>query len=138
MTHKKSILVLVMIMIRFSALAQLTQSVRGTVTDPVLGRPVKGATVSMRSLGRTSVTDSTGSFRFNEVPVGTQALEVSHIGFKDLVMNRVVVTSGKELVLNIPLEPGILVEKEVVVKSDSKKNKPINEMSAVSARAFTV
>jgi hypothetical protein len=40
--------------------------------------------------------------------------------------------------LTIPLEPLIKTEKEVIIKVNSKKNKPLNDMSAVSARAFTV
>jgi hypothetical protein len=36
------------------------------------------------------------------------------------------------------MEPDVYAEKEVILKSNAKKNRPLNEMSAVSARAFTV
>ena len=48
------------------------------------------------------------------------------------------VNAGKEVVLTVALENTIRKEEEVIVKTNSKRNKPLNEMSVVSARAFTV
>jgi len=48
------------------------------------------------------------------------------------------VNSGKEVVLTLGMESLVRSENEVVIKANSKRNKPLNEMSAVSARAFTV
>ena len=36
------------------------------------------------------------------------------------------------------LEAVVMREKEVIIRANRKKNKPLNDMSAVSARAFTV
>ena len=118
--------------------AQFTQRIRGTVVDGVLQKPIAGASVSLVSINKTVITDSTGNFRFTEVPVGNQQITVSHIGFKDAILENIVVNAGKESVLTISLENLVRSENEVVVKANSKKNKPLNEMSTVSARAFTV
>jgi hypothetical protein len=118
--------------------AQFTQRIRGSVVDQVLQKPVAGASVSLLSINKTVTTDSTGSFRFANVPVGNQQIIVSHIGFKDAFLENIVVVAGKESVLTIRLENLIRSENEVIVKANSRKNKPLNEMSAVSARAFTV
>src|SRR5690606_14720295 len=48
------------------------------------------------------------------------------------------VNAGKEVVLTVSMENSIREDDEVVIKTSSRKNKPLNEMSAVSARAFTV
>lgn len=116
----------------------ITQTVRGTVTDNILQNPLTGATVSLPLYNKTVVTDSLGHFRFRDVPVGVQLVFVSYIGYKDAVAANIVVNAGKEVVLNITLEENPHKEEEVILKSNSRRNKPLNEMSLVSARAFTV
>ena len=121
-----------------SAQAQYSQQFRGTVTDQVLQQPIAGATVTINPIGRSTVTDPDGNFRFNDIPVGTYRINISHTGFKEGILENIAVNSGKATVINIFLEALIHTEEEVVIKANSKKNKPLNDMSAVSARAFTV
>jgi len=118
--------------------AQYKQQLRGTVMDVVLQKSLPGATVSIPALNFSTVTDEDGLFRFKDLPIGSYRITVTYAGFKEATLENIGVNSGKETVLNISLEPLIKMEKEVVVKANSKRNKPLNEMSAVSARAFTV
>ena len=141
MTHWKNqriCLWIISLLITINANAQFTQCIRGTITDQVLQQPVAGATVSLPLLGKTAQTDSNGVFRFTDVPVGSQKLHISHIAFKEIQLDNIIVNTGKEVVLNINMENVVRMENEVIVKANSKKNKPLNDMSAVSARAFTV
>jgi hypothetical protein len=118
--------------------AQFTQRIRGAVVDQVLQKPLAGATVTLVSLNNTTTTDSLGNFRFFDIPLGNQQILVSHVGFKEAFIENIIVNAGKEVVLTIIMENIIRSENEVVVKTNSKKNKPLNDMSTVSARAFTV
>jgi hypothetical protein len=127
-----------MLILSTAMYGQLTQSIRGTVVDQILQAPVAGATVSIPGINRTVVTDVNGNFRFIDVPVGQHLLRISYVGFKEATLDNIAVNTGKETVLTIPLEINIVSQKEVVIRANSKKNKPLNEMSAVSARAFTV
>jgi hypothetical protein len=134
----KIILGIALSLFAFIANAQYTQQLRGTVVDLVLQKPLAGATVSIRELGKTVVTDERGNFRFRDLPVGTYQLTISYAGFKEAALDNIIINAGKETVLTAPLESLVHVENEVVLKANSKKNKPLNDMSAVSARAFTV
>ena len=118
--------------------AQYSQQFRGTVTDQVLQQPLAGATVTISPLGKSVVTDDAGVFRFTNIPVGSYRLSISYAGFKEGVLENIAVNSGKATVINVSLEALIHTEAAVIVKAGSKKNKPLNDMSAVSARAFTV
>src|SRR6187549_3810387 len=118
--------------------AQYSQQFRGTVTDQVLQQPLAGATITISSLGKSVMTDETGVFRFNNIPVGSYRIIISYAGFKEGLLENIAVNSGKATVINISLEAMIHTEAAVTVKAGSKKNKPLNDMSAVSARAFTV
>ena len=121
-----------------SVQAQYSQQFRGTVTDQVLQQPLEGATVTIHPLGKSVVTDEAGVFRFTNIPVGSYRIIISYTGFKEGVLENINVNSGKETVINVSLEAIIRTEEAVIIKAGSKKNKPLNDMSAVSARAFTV
>lgn len=117
---------------------QFTQTIRGTLADPVLLSPIAGATISITGTQLSAITDEAGAFRFTNVPAGSYSLVVTHIGYKERVFGNIVVNTGKEVVLNLSLEVKVRAEKEVVVTANSKKNRPLNDMSIVSSRAFTV
>lgn len=127
-----------LIFLSFDLKAQLTQTIRGTIIDNILQTPIESASVLLVGTNQSLVTDNTGKFKFANVGVGLHTIRVTHISFKDGVVANIVVNSGKEVVLNIGLEGNIKVQNEVVVKADSRKNRPLNDMSVVSARAFTV
>lgn len=118
--------------------AQYKQQLRGTVMDVILQQPLAGATVTITSLNYSTITDENGLFRFKDMPIGSYRITVTHASFKEAVMENIGINSGKETVLNISLEALVKTESELIIKANSKKNKPLNEMSAVSARAFTV
>ena len=117
-----------------------TQTVRGTVVDKISQAPLPGAiVVLLNSAPLMGVsTNEEGKFSFSNVPVGKQSLKISFIGYKEAVMQNLSVNAGKELVLNVSLEEDIKAMDEVVVSARVEKNKPLNEMSTVSTRAFSV
>lgn len=115
-----------------------TQQLRGVVIDNITQAPVEGATVSLPALGLTTMTDATGTFRFPAVPIGVQQVAVSHVGYKEVLLENTSVISGKETVLSVAMESRFKEADAVVVQARSKRNRPLNDMSTVSARAFTV
>jgi len=134
----KNITCIVILLLSLTVKAQYKQQLRGTVIDLVLQKPLPGATVSIPSLNYSTITNEDGVFRFKDLPIGSYRISVSYAGFKAQSLDNIAVNSGKETVLSMALEPLVKMEDEVVVKANSKRNKPLNDMSAVSARAFTV
>ncbi len=132
------LLLLALVLISSGAFSQLTQTVRGKVVDQVLQQPLRGATVTIPAISKSALTAEDGSFRIAGVPVGNQQVTVSFIGYKNSFLDNIVVNSGKEVVLTISLEADADIQQQVEVVARSRKNKTINEMSLVSARAFTV
>jgi len=131
---------MVLILLAFSknTFAQFTQTIRGTVVDQVVQSPVDGATVTLSGSGTSVITDAKGNFRINNVAVGLQTILITHTGYKESVVANIQVNAGKEVVLTINLVENVKSEKEIIIKGDRKKNKPLNDLSMVSARAFTV
>ena len=110
-----------LLMVTINANAQFTQRIRGTLVDQVLQKPVAGATVSLPLIGKTVQSDSSGNFRFSDVPVGSQKIHITHISFKEVLLENLVVNAGKELVLSISMENIVRMENEVIVNTNSKK-----------------
>ena len=135
---KYLLLAIAAVFINLITFAQYTQTIRGKVVDQVLQKPLAGATVSIDGISKTILTGDDGSFRITGVPVGSHQLIISFMGFKEATLDNIIVNTGKEVVLTVALETDVEMQQEVIVHAKSKKNKPLNEMSIVSARAFTV
>jgi len=125
------------------AYAQSTQTIRGRVIDEVSQTPLVGVSISITTdngifLGTT--TDAEGHFRIEKVPVGRQTLKITYIGYEEQTMPNIVVTAGKEIVLNINLIEKVTSLDEVVVTADTKEDKTAtnNDLAVVSSRSFNV
>jgi hypothetical protein len=101
--------------------AQFSQTIRGTITDQLLQQPIAGATVTLGNSGKSVITANDGSFRFTAVPVGLQHLQVTHATYKMASVDNITVNAGKEVVLNINMEPDIKAQQEVIVKQTVKR-----------------
>ena len=119
---------------------QLTQTVRGIVLDMDSEYPLIGATVMVIGTDPilAATTDIDGDFKIEGVPVGRQSLEIRYLGYETGFLTNLVVTSGKELVLNTQLRESAQQLEEIVVKATDNKQEPLNEMASVSARSFSV
>lgn len=119
----------------------LTQTVRGKITDIDSRSPLPGANVIVLDaatfLGAS--TDMNGEFRIENIPIGRVSLSISYMGYEDKLLPNILVTSGKEVVLDIPMRESLINMEEVVVTANGKNKAQIaNEMALVSARGFTV
>jgi hypothetical protein len=123
-----------------SAAHEMTQTIRGTVTDAVSGYPIIGASVVLvNSEPRVGVfTDINGTFEMKNIPLGRQSLQINYLGYESKELNNMLLVSGKELVLEISLIEKTNALSEVVVTASSKKSEAQNELATVSARTFSV
>jgi len=115
------------------------QTVRGQVCDIASGEPMIGVTVTVEN-GSTlaTVSDVDGNFEIKHVPVGRHSIRASFVGYEPVVLKEQLVTSGKELVVNLRMRESISELGEVVVKPRVNKQLPLNEMAQVGARMFSV
>ena len=94
-----------------------TQSVKGTVTDAESKRPLPEATVTISGISKGTVTDSLGNFTIPDIPVGRQTLLITRMGYEQKIVPEVLVSSGKEIFLNVALTERIKLLDEVDRKS---------------------
>ncbi len=118
----------------------IRQTVRGRIIDEDSRTSLPGANVrildSEQLLGAS--TDADGNFRIENVPTGRVTLLISFIGYEDRVVPNLLVTAGKETVIEVALKESLVVMEDVVVTANQDKSALTNEMALTSARTFTV
>ena len=115
-----------------------SQTIRGKVIDADSKSILFGANVILLNsdtlIGSTSDVD--GKFRLDNIPVGRRAIKITSIGYEEGVVNNIIVTSGKEVVLTIELREKVYTSEVIEIISETDKTKANNELVTVSSRNF--
>lgn len=124
----------------FSFSQNLTQTIRGKVIDKEAKSELPAANIillkdSTQIAG--TAADMNGIFRMENIPVGRYSLKAFYLGYQSFVISDIIVSSAKEVILNIEMEESAMKMEEVVVTA-TKKGEVRNEMATVSARTFSV
>jgi hypothetical protein len=116
------------------------QTVRGTVLDADTRQPVPGAAIAVLATDPplSTVADEEGRFAISGVPVGRVSLRVRAIGYDDAALENLLLSSAKELVLNIMLSGTVTEMTAVTVTADRPRGEVRNDMSTLSARTISV
>jgi hypothetical protein len=139
-TLKYLVSLLLICLVLSSAGQNLTQTIRGAVTDKETRAPLVGANVVILNTEpfQGTVTDADGRFRIENVKVGRRNIKVSFLGYEDYLISELEVISAKENVLNIEMTEKVFTSKEVVISGKQNKEHAVNEMSILSTRQFSV
>ena len=118
---------------------ELTQTIRGTILDRQTRMPVTGANIYIPAAYPVTgtVSDAEGHFRLEHIPVGRVIIQISCVGYKSVTIPDIILTSAKEVVLEILADELVSRLDEIVITARQKKD-PLNKMAAISARSFTV
>lgn len=116
------------------------QTIRGTILDTDTRQPLIGATVMVVGSDpiQGSTTDFDGKFVIGNVPTGRVDLQVRMVGFEEQLMSNLLLTSAKELVLEVRLQESVAQLKEFEVKAPERKGELRNDMATISARRISV
>ena len=123
---------------------QAAQSgVAGTIRDEETRESLAGVIVALPTLGRATISDSTGHYTFVAVPPGRQPMTVQRIGFVSRTLSALVPRDG-ELQINVVLRPapqhlpGLVVRSPVPIRGLERGDSisfPEREVSLAAMRA---
>jgi hypothetical protein len=116
----------------------LTQSIRGIVFDASTGLPIQDALVRLLNSSSGTTTDSLGSFKLTNIQIGRYDLSIHFIGYTPFIFREVLVTSSKEVYLEIPLKENRQVLNEIEIRPDINKEEPLNNMVVSGGRMLSV
>src|SRR5438094_2491973 len=96
-----------------------TGRILGNITD-ASGALIPGASVTItnveRGTSRTLITDEAGAYNAPSLPPGTYRIRAELQGFKTIERTNVVLEVGRELKIDVTLEPGAVNEKITVTE----------------------
>jgi len=141
---KKYIFTAIITMITLTGFAQkdgINQTVRGVVIDKTSEKPLPGVTVQVTDINPkvTAITDEAGRYTLPAIPPGRHQFSFASVGYQMAVIPEVLVTSGKEVILDVSLEQKLVTLNAFLVTAPvTKKGAVTNEFSAGSARSFSL
>jgi hypothetical protein len=104
-----------------AARAQVSASIKGTVTDPS-GAPVPSAAVKVKNLEtgatRNSSTDDAGRYLVLSLPVGEYELRATKPGFQDAIRSGIHLVVGQEASIDLRLQVGVEIS-QITVTADA-------------------
>ncbi len=100
--------------------AQNSGSITGVVTDKNLLNSLAGVSIEIAGTGQGTVTDSAGTFRITGIRPNSYTIRFTSVGFSEVILYNIVITSGNELNLNIQMEANITRLQDVVIKSSRR------------------
>ena len=120
--------------------AQPAGNIHGVVTDGASGQTLPYASVIVRNTNPAigTTTDSAGYFRLTGLPVGRYEIICSYMGFEPAVFKELMVTSGKEVYLEVTMRENVQMLSEVTVRPKVNKEVPLNTMALAGGRMLSV
>lgn len=114
--------------------AQSSGLLEGQVVDAVTREALVGAGVLILGTSTGTTSDAAGQFAIRGLAPGIYRVQVSYIGYQAKVQSDIIISPGKQVELQIELEPSAEVLSEVVVQPSYFSD---NSVSPVSTQSLT-
>ncbi len=117
--------ILITLFLGFSAFLNAQNKISGTITDKE-NQPIKGVSVFVSDIHKSSSTDEKGNFSINNLPLGNIKIAISALGF--ITQNKTIAVQSGENKLDLILEPTVFQMDEVIVATAFNKLQSQNVM----------
>ena len=140
MNPLRTLILLLLVTIRLTTMAQTGKPLRGIITDNASGEPLPYVTIVVLASGipKGTTTQADGTFCLDNLPVGRYDIRASFIGYEPAIAKEIIVSSGKEAFVTLSLKENLTELDEVVVTPKVNKQQPLNTIATASARMLSV
>ena len=111
------LVILSVMLLPILATAQPSGAIKGRIIEQTTKQPITGASIMIKERKIAVITDSTGAYTINNIPVGAYSLVITHVGFQDRQLNDISVVQSKTNYLETELLNDDRSLKEVTVKA---------------------
>ena len=133
---KTNLIILFLFVFSISISAQnRTGIIKGTVSDKISKEGLAGANILITGTTIGTSTNIDGEFEFVNIPVGTQTLRFSYIGYETIIKTDVAVRPGRITFVNVELNPTTIESDEISVTAGYFHNKDEANVNMVSFNA---
>ncbi|MGM9511903.1 TonB-dependent receptor [Larkinella sp. GY13] len=132
---KRTLYALFLTFLSLQAFAHLG-GISGTVLDQTTKLPLPGVVVQLTGLGKATMTNELGQYRFAGLVAAPYKVELSHIGFKSLVLN-VTIKDDETIALNTVLSRSSIELREIVVSAQQAHDQQLISSLDIKMRPIT-
>jgi iron complex outermembrane receptor protein len=116
--------IMIALLLGFSAMLHAQNKISGTVSDNA-NKTLKGVTIYLPDLHKSTITDENGKYALNNLPAGNIKLTFSSVGF--VSQNRTL-TVADETIFDLIMEPSVFEMDEIIVSTAFNKLQSQNVM----------
>ena len=116
---------------------QTTQKIKGIIQDKQTKQVLVGATITVNKTDLGAISDENGNFVLERVPIGRVGIKCQFVGYEPYSVDDIILSSTKEVYLEIELKAGAIQVNEVVISAAKNAFEAVNPLSVVSTRSFT-
>ncbi len=111
----------------------LTQTLKGTITDRETKRPLPGANIFITNSNPPvgTSTNSDGKFSLS-APTSRLSIKISFLGYEDILINNILLVTGKEVEINVGLVEKVVITGDVLISASKDNSSNLNPMAAIS------
>lgn len=139
---KKLIILILSIFVLYNMSAQqqqIVQTIRGVVTDRISGETLPFVSIGLSDLPSIGITtDDNGQFSLKNVPLGRHNIQASFVGYETTIVKEVMLTSAKEVFIEIAMNPTALELNEIVVTNTTNKEQSSNKMALAGGQLLSM
>jgi hypothetical protein len=117
--------------------AQKTGAISGKIIDKYSQAQLAFVTVTVKGSAITTVSDSLGNFRLNDLPVNSYNINFSIVGYNPFTLFNVIVVSGNEKNFTIEMEQATETLQEVSVTGNRKTARAATLETPLSVQRLT-
>jgi hypothetical protein len=132
---QRYLLLFCLFLISLSTYAHLG-SISGVVYDQATNLPLKDVTVQLSGLGKTTVTNELGQYRFEGLVASKYKIELSHVSFKARVLEVLVQNDKTEFIKTLLINADVELS-EVVVSSQRAHDQQLISSLDIKLRPIT-
>jgi hypothetical protein len=136
---RKQIFIVILLYLNVFAMQSqnLSQTLKGTVTDKETRIPLAGANITEINSNppNGTTTDASGNFRL-KTGIGRISVRITFLGYEDVVLSDILVGTGKEVIIEAELQEKIIKTSDVVVSAGRDGSRSINQMATISTNTI--
>jgi hypothetical protein len=126
--------VMFLILTNYATYAQPRSSIIGKVIDKQTKEGLPFVNIILVNTTIGAATDINGSYKIENVPIGTYKIKFSAVGYESVIKTDIIVSSGRPAMVDVELMPAIIKLQDAVVQAEYFSKIP-SEM--VSVRGFS-
>jgi hypothetical protein len=114
------------------------QTLKGRVIEASTKQPIPFANISIVNSNNNLKSNELGYFQIEKIKVGRYSINVTSAGYKEVVINEILLSVGKDTELTIQLTENLQELDELIVKANKEYGLVQNDFATISSKSVSV